>query len=152
MQRKVFRVRQVTPEVGYRGRRSGVQVVLHRRILSVTSVPGHRAARLHPQGQWYFRYQMVSFFNCGPKRGLSCARIAISQLKFMGEQKQRAVKLARVQPFSSMMQKPCQVNVSVVHSDQAFTYTLFSWEQKIFPKLLFSSFETIHKAGRLHHS
>lgn len=43
MQRKVFKckagdVRQVTPEVGHRGRRSGVQVVLHRRrLLSVAS-------------------------------------------------------------------------------------------------------------------
>jgi hypothetical protein len=55
----------------------------------VTSVPRHCAARLHPQGQWYFRYQMVSFFNCGPNRGLSCARIAISQLKFMGRNKSR---------------------------------------------------------------
>lgn len=59
--------------------RSDVQVILHRRLLSATSVPRHCAARLHPQGQWYFRYQMVSFFNCGPNRGLSCARIAISQ-------------------------------------------------------------------------
>lgn len=46
----------------------------------VTSMTEHWRAGLLPQGQWCLRYQMVSFFNCGPKRGLSWARIAISQL------------------------------------------------------------------------
>lgn len=78
---------------------------------------------LHLQGQWYCRYQMVSFFNCGPKRGLSWARIAISQLKFGGEeQEQKWWNWLEHNHFHTQWK-----NFSVLHSVLAFTAHC-SWE------------------------
>ena len=59
----------------------GMEVLLHLEEFSSWPQwlsPGEQVFLLKANDAWG-TYQMVSFFNCGPKRGLSWARTAISQ-------------------------------------------------------------------------